>query len=256
MNKRKGLWMIIAVIAVVGIVAGSVYLWVASRRTTLPDDVISHSTPPTQEQPSQTPELAEDPVNWDKLHAITDDIYAYIEMPQANISYPIVQRAEDDSYYLRRDVYGNYSVPGSIFTEYSYNDTDFDDPVTLVYGHAIISDGSMFGSLQSCMQSTTIDDSSRFTIYLPGRQLNYQIFAAIPHDKSHILYYNDFTQETVFTTFFQNTLETRSLYANVNETYAPKFGDRVVILSTCLNGATSQRYLVMGKLVEEIPLAS
>ena len=256
MNRKKSLWVIIAVVAVVGIVAGCVYLWLAGRRTDLPDDVISHTTQPTEGQPSQTPELAEDPVNWEKLHQITEDIYAYIEMPEANISYPIVQRAEDDSYYLRRDVYGNYSVPGTIFTEYSYNNTDFEDPVTLVYGHAIISDGSMFGSLQSYMQSTTIDDSSRFTIYLPGRQLNYQIFAAIPHDKSHILYYNDFTQEEVFTSFFQKALESRSLYSNVNPDYAPEYGDRVVILSTCLNGETEQRYVVMGKLVEEIPLAT
>lgn len=254
--KKKHIWVFIAVLAAVGVLAGAVYLWLAGRRTQLPDDVIQHSTQPTQEQPSATPELAKDPVDWDKLHAITEDIYAYIEMPQANISYPIVQREGDDSYYLRRDVYGNYSVPGTIFTQYSYNDTDFNDPVTLVYGHAIISDGSMFGSLQSYMQSTTIDASSTFTIYLPGRQLNYQIFAAVPHDKSHILYYNDFTQESVYNTFFQNILQTHSLYANVNAENAPEFGDRVVILSTCLNGGTSQRYVVMGKLVEEIPLAS
>lgn len=253
--KKKIIWVVIAVLAAVGILVGVVYLWIASRRTQLPDDVIQHSTQPSQEQPSSTPELAQDPVDWEKLHTISDEIYAYIEMPQAKISYPIVQHAEDDSYYLRRDVYGNYSVPGSIFTEYSYNGTDFNDPVTLVYGHAIVSDGSMFGSLQAHMQSTTIDETTTFTIYLPGRQLNYQIFAAVPHDKSHILYYNDFTQESVYTSFFENILQTHSLYANVNEEYAPEFGDRVVILSTCLDGGTSQRYVVMGKLVEEIPLA-
>lgn len=254
--KGKKIWVFVAALAALGMIAGGIYLWVASRRTNLPDNVIQHSTQPPQSQPSNTPALAEDPVDWEKLHAITQDIYAYIEMPKANISYPIVQRAGDDSYYLRRDVYGNYSVPGSVFTEYSYNSTDFRDPVTLVYGHAIVSDGSMFGSLQSYMQSTTIDTSTTFTIYLPGRQLNYQIFAAVPYDKSHVLYYNDFTQEQEFTRFFENVFQTRSLYANTNREYAPEFGDQVVILSTCLNGGTSQRYLVMGKLVEEIPLAS
>lgn len=254
--KKKSIWVIIAVLAAVGILAGVVYLWLASRRTELPDDIIQHSTQPTQEQPSATPELAEDPVNWEELHAISEDIYAYIEMPGTKVSYPIVQREGDDSYYLRRDVYGNYSVPGSIFTKYNYNSTDFNDPVTVVYGHAIISDGSMFGSLQSYMQSTTIDESTTFTIYMPGRQLNYQIFAAVPHDTKHILYYNDFSQEDQFNQYFENILNTRSLYANINEKYAPKFGDKVVMLYTCLNGEASQRYIVMGKLVEEIPLAS
>lgn len=254
--KKKSIWVIIAVLAAVGILAGVVYLWLASRRTELPDDIIQHSTQPTQEQPSATPELAEDPVNWEELHAISEDIYAYIEMPGTKVSYPIVQREGDDSYYLRRDVYGNYSVPGSIFTKYNYNSTDFNDPVTVVYGHAIISDGSMFGSLQSYMQSTTIDESTTFTIYMPGRQLNYQIFAAVPHDTKHILYYNDFSQEDQFNQYFKNILNTRSLYANINEKYAPKFGDKVVMLYTCLNGEASQRYIVMGKLVEEIPLAS
>ncbi len=254
--KKKSIWVIIAVLAAVGILAGAIYLWIASRRTELPDDVIQHTTQPTQGQPSATPELAEDPVNWEELHAISEDIYAYIEMPGTKVSYPIVQREGDDSYYLRRDVYGNYSVPGSIFTKYNYNSTDFNDPVTVVYGHAIISDGSMFGSLQSYMQSTTIDESTTFTIYMPGRQLNYQIFAAVPHDTKHILYYNDFSQEDQFNQYFENILNTRSLYANINEKYAPKFGDKVVMLYTCLNGEASQRYIVMGKLVEEIPLAS
>lgn len=254
--KGKKIWGLVAGLAALGLLASGVYLWLASRRTNLPEDVIQHSTQPTQSQSSAAPALEKDPVDWEKLHAITQDIYAYIEMPKAGISYPIVQRAEDDSYYLRRDIYGNYSVPGTIFTEYSYNSTDFRDPVTLVYGHAIVSDGSMFGSLQSYMQSTTIDTSTTFTIYLPGRQLNYQVFAAVPYDTSHVLYYNDFTQEQVFNRFFEDVFQTRSLYANTNREYAPKFGDQVVILSTCLNGATSQRYLVMGKLVEEVPLAS
>lgn len=254
--KKKSIWVIIAALAAVGILAGAIYLWIASRRTELPDDVIQHSTQPTQAQPSATPELAEDPVDWDKLHAISEDIYAYIEMPGAKISYPIVQREGEDSYYLRRDVYGNYSVPGSIFTKYSYNSTDFNDPVTVVYGHAIVSDGSMFGSLQSYMQSTTIDETTTFTIYLPGRQLTYQVFAAVPHDKKHILYYNDFSQEDQFNQYFEKVLNTRSLYANINEEYAPEFGDKIVMLYTCLNGEASYRYVVMGKLVEEIPLAS
>ena len=253
MERKKKIWVFVAVLAAVGIISGCVYLWLAGRRTKLPEDVIVHAS---QQPSAQMPELKEDPVNWEELHAITQDIYAFIELPQAKISYPVVQRAGDDSYYLRRDVYGKYSIAGSIFTEGTYNGTDFNDPVTLVYGHDMASDGSMFGSLQRYAQQATIDASCTFTIYQPGRQLNYQIFAAIPHDKSHVLYYNDFTKEQEYTRFFEKVLQSRSLYANVNADFAPDFGDRVVILSTCLIGDNTQRYLVMGKLVEEIPLAS
>lgn len=252
MNKKKLVWGVIGILAFLGIVAGLYFLLVLNKPAQLPDEVLQPEQ--TQEEQEET-QLEENPLNWNELKSLNEDIYAWIEMPGTEIALPIVQRFGDDSYYLRRDVYGNYSAPGTVFTEYQYNTTSFDDPVTLVYGHDM-KNGTMFGPLQDYIPQLSLDDSSVFYIYQPQRKLIYQIFAALPYDKSHIMYYNDFSTEQGFTQFFEEVFAARDLRANLNAQAAPEVGDKVVILSTCLRGDNTHRYLVMGKLIEEVPLQS
>ena len=256
MKKGRALWVVVAVVAAVALVGCLVWFLLTNRRTQPTDQFIEHTPEPSPTveasvEPSPQPE--ENPVDWEALWEINTDIYAYIEVPQAGISEPVVQNSSDDSYYLRRDYYGNYSLAGSIFTEATYNTTTFDDPVTLIYGHNMLDD-TVFSPLEDYGQTTEMGQEDIVVIYQPERKLIYQIFAAVPHDRSHILYYNNFELEGDYTSFFQGILETRDLIANVREELFPEYGDKVVILSTCLGASGVQRYLVMGKLVEEVPL--
>lgn len=196
------------------------------------------------------PPSVEVPVEFHSLVQENPDIYAWIQMPGTPVDYPVFQHFGDDSYYLRRDIHGNYSAAGVLFTEYRYNTTDFSDPVTIIYGHDM-ADGSMFGSLQTYTQMLTLDENVRFYIYQPGQKLTYQVFAAVPYNNSHILYYHNFQDEKDFTRFFDSIYETRSLYANLNPEFSPEAGDRVVILATCLKGDNTRRFLVMGVLTED-----
>ena len=251
MSKKKLVWVVVGVLACLGIGFGLYFLLVLNRPAQLPEQVFQ------PEQSSQEPQVQEEenPLNWQELKSLNEDIYAWLEVAGTEIAQPIVQRFGDDSYYLRRDIYGNYSAPGTVFTEYQYNSTTFEDPVTMVYGHDM-TNGTMFGPLQDVIPQMTLDESSVFYIYLPERKLTYQIFAALPHDNSHVMYYNDFSSEEGFTQFFDGIMSTRDLRANLNPQAAPKPGDHVVILSTCLRGDNTHRYLVMGKLVDEVPLSS
>lgn len=54
-------------------------------------------------------------------------------------------------------------------------------------------------------------------VYLPDRELRYQVFAAVPHDMRHILYYNDFSDPDVFQVFLERTLSVRSINASVDD---------------------------------------
>ena len=44
------------------------------------------------------------PIDFDSLKETNPDIYAWIEIPDTKINYPIVQSAEDDTYYLQTEV--------------------------------------------------------------------------------------------------------------------------------------------------------
>jgi len=176
------------------------------------------------------------------------DVYAWISIPGTNIDYPVLQSPTNDSYYLRRDENGNYLNSGSIMSEHTYNGTDFEDSVTILYGHCMKS-GAMFGNLQAYYSSENgLDSYNIIEIYLPDRKLEYEVFAAVPYDKRHILYNYDFTNSRIFSSFFKSILSIRSFGANVNADEKPTSGDNVLILSTCLKGDITKRYLVMAKL--------
>ena len=198
--------------------------------------------------------------DFEKLQARNPEIYAWLSFPEAGIDHPVLQRQgasndEEDEYYLTRDIDGNPSEMGCAFTQYRYNSLDFNDPVTVVYGHCM-DDGTMFGSLQAWCERAQLDEESVFTIYLPGRELTYRIFAGIPYDDSHVMYYHDFTNEAVFNKFFRQVFATRDLRAVFNRDSAPEYGDKVVILATCEQGDDTRRYLTMGVLVEDADIPS
>lgn len=247
-NGKKLLWLLLALAAAVGLILCLYFLFRPKPAVELPTPPIPEVGSASEE--SQT-EHVEIPVDFPALQAENPDIYAWIQIPGTEINYPILQRFGDNDYYLRRDVEGNYSQAGTLFTQFQYNVTDFSDPVTVVYGHDM-DDGSMFGSLQHYCSSLSLDDSPVFYIYQPGRRLTYQIFAAIPYDNSHILYYHNFHDEAVFEDFFADIYGIRSLYANVAPEDGPSPEDKVVILSTCLEGDNTKRFLVMGVLTEDV----
>ena len=194
-------------------------------------------------------------VDFKTLQARNPEIYAWLRFPEAGIDQPVLQRQgasndEEDEYYLTRDVDGNSSEMGCAFTQYRYNSTDFSDPVTVIYGHCM-DDGTMFGSIETWARTARLGGDTVFTVYLPGRELTYQIFAGIPYDDSHVMYYHDFTNEAVYDRFFREVFATRNFSAILDPAHKPEYGDRVVILATCRQGDESARYLTMGVLVED-----
>ena len=214
-----------------------------------PTEAPEPTEPSATETPEPTPTPYVSPVDFDSLSALNSDIYGWLELPNTGISLPILQDAENDAFYLNHNSDRAYSANGSVFSEATYNSKSFDDPVTLLYGHHM-KDGAIFGNLQYYYSdSEFFEENPTFTIYTPEEELTYGVFAAIPYPGDHILYYNDFTDEDTFHSFFELVFNIHDFSANFNRDYAPEFGDRVVILSTCLIGNNTNRFLVMGRLL-------
>lgn len=193
------------------------------------------------------------PIDFEMLRANNEDIYAWLDIPGTEISYPILQHSEDDAYYLRRNEQSENDSNGSIYTEASYNGRDFTDPLTVIYGHNMGS-GKMFGTLQKDYSSQDeLNNHSMIVIYLPDQELHYEVFAAVPFDKRHILYNYNFSDERTFRLFFQEILSVKSLDAVITENATIQSDERALILSTCLIGNRNMRFLVCGKLIETVP---
>ena len=194
------------------------------------------------------------PVDFDALHEVNPDIYAWIEIPDTEISYPILQREGDNSYYIRRNESGAYYSGGCIFSE-DYNSRDFSDKMTVIYGHNLAS-GKAFAYLNDYADSEVFNTHRIINIYLPDKMLVYEVFAAYPYSSKHLLLNNDFNDRAEFNAFFDEAFSSLDPSANFVAGSKPDFDkDKVLTLSTCLRQDRTQRYLIQAKLVEEIPAA-
>ena len=207
-----------------------------------------------EEAPEQQ-ETVEIPIDFEALWQINPDIYAWVEVPGTAISYPVLHRAGDDGFYTNHSSDGAYYSGGSVYSE-DYNSEDFTDPMTVLYGHNL-RNGTMFAQLNDFADVTVFADHPRIYVYLPDRALVYDIFAAAPHSNEHLLGCHDFADQEDFTAFYTDFAATRSMGANFRTTLFPMYGtDRVLTLSTCYRGNNQQRFLVMGRLIAEIPAKS
>lgn len=190
----------------------------------------------------------ENPIDFGKLSEINDDIYAWIRIPDTNIDYPIVQRAGDDAYYLRRDIYGEPKVAGSIFTE-ECNKKDFTDPNTVIYGHNM-KNKSMFQNLHLYEDPDFFAGNPFVYIYTPDRVRAYKIFAAYAYDDRHLMHSFDFDDEEVFSRYLEDIRDVRSMTKNVRDDVEVTSSDKIITLETCIKGQTHARYLVQAVLIK------
>ena len=186
-------------------------------------------------------------IDFDQLKKSNNEIIGWLYMTAPYINQPILMSKKDDAYYLSHGPNGKYSKKGSFYIENSYNRPDFEDPVTIIYGHRK-SDGSMFGTLQATMAKTDINKDPQYVvIYLPNTTKIFHIIATVRQDSNHILYYNNFNSREEYDAFFDKVYSSKGTGVQLVPNEKPQYGDRVLILSTCFKGDRTNRFLVIAK---------
>ena len=118
------------------------------------------NTEETDTEDSSLPDDVDIPqknLDWESMHGLNKDIYAWITIPNTQIDYPILQHETDDSYYLSHNMDGSKGYPGCIYTEKA-NYKDFLDFNTVIYGHNMKS-GMMFRNLHDFEDRTFFDNN-------------------------------------------------------------------------------------------------
>ncbi len=267
-KSKKIIWIIILIIAILAFVLCGGYLaWyfffdstseIQNYHSTEPivatydEATVEQTEPPTERFPYTTKELSSDDfVNFNELMQINPDIYAWIYIPNTNVDYPVAQSGEnmDDSFYLTHNVYKNYQFSGTIYSE-KQNARDFSDPVTVLYGHNMLN-GSMFASLHNFNDKTFFDNNNTMFVFTKDKVYTYLIYSAYQYDDRHILNSFNTREETSLREYLDSTLLQRPYYCNVREGIELSTQDRILTLSTCMNGGGNVRYLVQGVLVDE-----
>ncbi|MBR2627140.1 MAG: class B sortase [Peptococcaceae bacterium] len=191
--------------------------------------------------------IPEKNLDWDALHEENAHIYAWIYIPNTDIDYPVVQHPDDADYYLRRDLSGKSSTPGCIFTEF-YNDKDFTDLNTVIYGHNM-RNGTMFATLHNYENLGFFEENPYVYIYRPEGVLVYEVFTAYVGGDQHLLFSYDSTTPQSFQSYLDAVYSIRDMGAHFREGVEVTGEDHIISLSTCVRGQANNRYLVQAVLL-------
>ena len=99
---------------------------------------------------------------------------SWITIPGADISYPVVQGA-DDEYYLKHNFKKEEDLFGCIFLEHN-NKKDLTDSHSILYGHNI-EGNMMFANLNRYENPKFLKECPQIEIATPERKFLYRIFS-------------------------------------------------------------------------------
>jgi len=175
----------------------------------------------------------DEPPYLDDLVEINPDTAAWITLYDTNIDYPVMQ-GKDDTEYINKDAYGEYSISGSIFMA-AKNSKDFSDPYTLVYGHHM-ANGSMFGDILKFKNKGFFDRNDTGVLIMSTKVYDLKVMACLETDAyDHNVYWSDKEE----TDSFMSYLKSSAKY------YREEPYERLLALSTCDDATTSGRTVLV-----------
>ena len=254
-KKKSKLQLIIILLSVAVIIAcvgyiGSMFMRDHSAKVSYGE--IAEIASGSADKGSDSSGSVSSPVDLEALREINSDVYAWVRVPGTHVDYPIAQSTVSDNYYLHRSIYKRYLFAGMIYTQ-SCNSRDFNDPVTVIYGHNMRST-TMFSTLHYFEDPTFFEAHDTFYIYTVDRVLTYKIVSAHKYDNRHIMNSFDFSKPDVLKSYQQHTLNPLTTLRNVRSGITLDENSKIVVLSTCMSNDKSSRYLVNGVLISDVPI--
>lgn len=251
MNKKTVNRILLIIFAIVFILA-AVYLGVHFYNNAKAEKEYEGINETVTDADKEEESTALNPIDFASLQQMNDEIYAWIKIDNTNIDYPVVQHDGDDAFYLKHSAIDkSYVESGAIYSE-KCNQKDFSDPVTLLYGHNNYGD-SMFTTLHNFEDREFFDNNEYFTVFLPERKLTYQVISAFKYDDRHIMYANNFENKEELSAFLQMIQNPEAEQKNVRTELDTAIDEnsKIAVLSTCVTGDKSSRYLVCAVLVKD-----
>jgi sortase B len=178
------------------------------------------------------------------LQKINPDVCAWLTVDDTNIDYPVVQGTSNME-YINKDVYGEFSMSGSVFIDYR-NARDFSDYYSLIYAHHM--EGNvMFGELPEFEETEYFESHTGGTLCTPDNTFTIEWFACIHTDAFDyrvfypVGYDTEEEKEELLTYLKTEAVQYRELDDLTTE-------DQIIALSTCSDSSTNGRSLLFGRM--------
>ena len=159
----------------------------------------------------------------EEIQKENSDVVGWILFESEPISYPILYSGDNET-YLRHTYKKEYAIAGSIFVD-GRNHSDFSDKKTLIYGHNMFDDKTMFSRLPHFLDEEYKKEHRFFQIITNETAYRYEISNAkivTPTDDAYQYSKNDTTPSE----------------------------NPIIILSTCYNGDKNRVVLTSNRIDE------
>lgn len=230
--------------------------------TTIDEDGNVVTIPPTKEEQEQhNKEVAK------SFKEINEDYIGYLEIAGCEIFEPVVKgRDIEDDFYLKHNIYGEENKAGTLYMDSRCTVTpEYTSPNIVIYGHNQ-EDGTMFGHLKYYKVDYTLETpNTNFYQYNPvikfnpefenGEYLIYAFFvtnALESQDRNgEVFHYHDYIEtmndESTFNWYLGEVQERNQIISPVDV----KYGDKLLVLSTCSNEFTQSRFVVFARKLRD-----
>ena len=179
------------------------------------------------------------------LTSLNRDVYGWLKVNNTNIDYPVVH-TDDNSYYLKHNLYKEKDKNGWIFMDYRNSTSDNLSKNTIIYGHNMYYSGVMFGTLHKAYQKSWYTKASNQTITFNTlySNMNFKIFSIYKIPKTSDYLITDFDNDEDFMNYV-NMVKGRSI---TNFGVDVDKDDYILTLSTCTGN--NDRLVIHAKLVK------
>lgn len=247
--KRKIL-LGIALIAVVTGVFSAVQLYRVfseyRQGTDAYDDMTAYIKEPEEDtkakNPSETATAEEfewPVVDFDSLQSINSDCVAWIQIKDTEINYPVLQ-GNDNEFYLRHLIDGQWNSSGSIFLDYRVS-ADLTDWHSIIYGHHM-KNGTMFSGLTKFKEQAHYEEHPVGYLLTPQENYKIEFFSGYVAKADDDAWKVDFTSDREFEKWLSK-VSARSMFESK---VVPVATDRILTLSTCSYEFDNARFVIHG----------
>lgn len=274
---KKNLPYIVMALSLILILCGSSSLIVHARRMNRDEHTYARlvsikEEPVVVKSQQNTPETEDSSIPYSpgydilpacqKLYEINSDLTGWLTIPDTEINYPLMSRADDETFYLYHDFYGDKSPSGCLILDEDsrvgkgdvnngyHIDGKTENPSTniLIHGHTM-KNGTMFGGLTKYSDYDYAINHNTILFDSLYEEREYELISAfyteiLTTDSTDFKYYNffDAEDESQFEYWYSN-IKALSLY---DTGVTASYGDEFITLSCCSYHIEDGRFVVIG----------
>ena len=184
---------------------------------------------------------------FDEYLKINGDIVGEIKINGTNIDFPVVFSGENE-YYLKHDIYGNYTKYGAIFMD-EINRGAILDRNTLIHGHNFEGiDDKMFADLEKYKNKDFFENNKIIIYNNLYSDMEWEVFSVYVVSEKDYEVLIGFYSEQAFIDYVE-IIKAKSMFES---DYTPKAGDYILTLNTCSYEFKNAHTIIHARLIKKI----